>query len=639
MSQIEKFNSQNMTKNPLVALVAALAVVGCGGGDSGTGGVTPPSPPPTVAKTALKIGSFEYAQTHILPEGGIAWTLPSETGALTLVGNRDTLALVTLTTTDATNPVIQASANGAVLGTVPLNPPSALPPTEAGGAAYKTGLYSAQMPAAWFVKGLSLTVSADNYLASTASNPLIGAPSKLDVNIVPFYLFGATDANSQLLSAVQSPSAAIQKDIYDKWPVSALTVKPFNGGRVSLPSLVVGVRADKNGVTQPAYRLSNTDQQLDGFAAMSGALNLLGLMRAANGESATSNLYYGPMITLNAAGKQVGTGGGLGGGDSGVGDTSYGGIFIHEMGHAFGLPHANDGYLAGKYPYVGGSDKGSAWGYNQNAKIFLNLIVDKSAANFANCATTHQTDPSGLCYKQDPMQSGAEDKTAGFTYGTFSDFNIGKIQQWFEGKTTLDAAGKHVQSGGVIFPDTGFSSGYARWDGVDKAMVEYLPALSQNGLYGINDNLPTTKNVPVYAIMIAYSQAGTPGASIIYPPVKYTGNLIKTFDPSNTQDLADFTIDTGKYAWYCKGYGCDYSIRVTYADGSIIYRVLKGGFRSWFSPTAALPATATDPLNSGSFKTWAINVPGNQPIAKIEMLDTPLVWKGLPTTPTVLQSY
>lgn len=620
-------------------LATLISLGACEGGNGSGSTASAPSAATTKAPTAaLKVTSFEYAQTHILPEAGLSWTLPNDTGTLKLVGKRDTLALITLGVSDAVNPVITATANGVSLGKIALGAPSALPPTEAGGAPYKTGLYSAVLPAAWLVKGLSLTVSADNYLASTARAPVIGAPSVMELNVVPFYLFGANDANSQALANVQAPTAAAQNDIYDKWPVSDLKIKPFNGGRIDLPTLVVSPRTDKAGAAQPAYLLSNMDQQREGYAAMSAALNLLKRMREANGEGATNNLYYGPMLTLNAAGKQASLGGGLGGGGGGVGTADYTGIFIHEMGHAFGLPHANDGYVAGKYPYVNGSIKGSVWGYNQRAKIFLNLLVDKTAANFANCATNHQLDAAGLCYKQDPMQGGAEDRTAGFTFGTFSDFNTGKMQQWFEGRTTVDAAGKRSVSGGVIFPDTSFPSGYARWDSIDNSFVEFVPALAQSGLYGINDNLPVTRNVPVYTIMLAYSRAGTAGASMIYAPVKYTGNLIRTFDPTNAQDLADIAVDKGKYANYCKVSGCDYTLRVTYSDGSVLHRVLKDAFRSWLTPTAAEPAAATDPLSPSSFTTWAINVPGDKIIAKVELLDTPTVWLGMPATPRVLLS-
>jgi hypothetical protein len=626
-----------------VGLLLAVSACGGGGGGGTSASATAPSPPPPpiiVAPppptTALKVTSFEFAQTHVLPEAGLSWTLPNATGSLKLVGKREALALITLGVSDAVNPVVTATANGSALGKVALSAPSALPPTEASGAPYKPNLYSATLPSSWLVKGLTLTVSADNYLASTASTPTIGAPSTLDLNIVPFYLFGANDTNSQPLASVQTPSTAMTNDIYDKWPVSELRIKPFAGGRIDMSELVIAPRGDSKGVRQPAYLVANMDQQRDGYAAMSATLNLMKKMREANGEAATNNLYYGPLVVLNAAGKQAALGGGLGGGGGGVGDFSSPGIFIHEMGHAFGLPHAKDGFIAGKYPYTDGSTKGSAWGYNQLAKVFLNLIVDKSASNFAQCATNHQTTATGQCYKQDPMQGGAEDRTGGFTFGTFSDFNIGKIQEWFEGVTTVNAAGVRSLTGGVVFPDSQFASGYARWDSLERAFFEYKPSLSGGGVYGINDDLPIARGVPVYTIMVAYSQAKSPGASMIYKPVRYTGNLIKTFDPTNVQDITDFTIDTGKYYNYCKSEGCDYSLRVTYTDGSIVTRVLKGGFRSWFTPTAPVPASASDPLDNDSFRTWAINVPGDKVISKVEMLDTPTVWRGLPASPAVL---
>jgi hypothetical protein len=629
----------NMKRHNVVAVLLAAALSACDGGDSGGSTPAPVSASAPVAPiVALKLASVEFAQTHILPEAGLTWTLSNDTSSLKLVGKRDTLVLVTLGVTDAANPVINATANGTPLGKVALSLPSALPPTEAGGAPNKAGVYSAVLPAAWLVKGLSLTISADNYLASTTSAPAIGAASVLELNIIPFYLFGANDENSETLASIQAPSVAVQNDLYDKWPVSELKIKPFNGGRIDMPSIVVAPRPNSNNVRQPAYLLSNMDEQQDGYAAMDSVLTLTKLMRQANGEAATNTLYYGPMLVLNAAGKQKSLGGGLGSNGGGVGDTAYSGIFLHEMGHAFGLPHANDGYVAGKYPYVGGSTKGSVWGYNQIAKLFLNLLVDKTAETFASCTQTNQINAAGQCYKQDPMQSGHQDRTSGSRFGTFSDFNISKIQQWFEGKTTTDTLGKRTYSGGVIFPDMRFASGYARWDSIDGHFFEYTPALYQGGIYGINDDLPIAKAVPVYTIMLAYSQARSAGASLIYAPIKYTGNLIKTFDPTNSQDLADFSVDTGKFPNYCKAAGCDYSVRVTYSDGSMVYRVLKDGFRSWLTPTAPVPASASDPLSTSSLRRWAINVPADKNILKIELLDTPTVWRGLPASPTVLLS-
>ena len=80
-----------------------------------------------------------------------------------------------------------------------------------------------------------------------------------------------------------------------------------------------------------------------------------------------------PLLLVDSAGASYFLGGGLGsvGGAASVGDSNYRGIFIHEQGHALSLPHQGDAYQAGKYPYVGGSLAGSAWGYDPDHHEFL----------------------------------------------------------------------------------------------------------------------------------------------------------------------------------------------------------------------------------------------------------------------------
>jgi hypothetical protein len=287
---------------------------------------------------------------------------------------------------------------------------------------------------------------------------------------------------------------------------------------------------------------------------------------------------------------------------------------------------------------VGGSIKGSVKGYDLARKLFLDVLVPVGASTYASCATSHQVDASGRCYKQDPMQGGSGDQAAGDAYTMFADFSVGKIQNWFEGSTSTDSAGTHTFSGGRIFVDSKSATGYSRWDSLTKSRVPVSSTSTTNkGLYGvINQGLPIQTGVPVHAIAITYSYTNTAGATQIYPALSRTGNLITTFDPTSATDRQAITANTGTYPWYCHASGCDYTLRVTYADGSIIHRVLSGGFRSWFSPTAAVPAAASDPTDSASFASWVVNVPGAKAISKIELLDTPMVWKGMPTTPTVL---
>ncbi|MXN76920.1 peptidase M66 [Burkholderia sp. 4701] len=637
----------------LVAALTTLLLVACGGDDgaftsirsgatadgtpggpasSTTGSPTTGSPttgsPTTDSSTtgSLTLTKLEFAQTHVLPEGGLSWTLPNTTGTLQLTGNRAALALVAIGQADVQRPTLEAWRNGALLGSLALNPPSALPATESSGRPYATDRWSVTVPAAWMTPGTSFRVSSANYSASTSHKPSFGTDADLTLRILPFYLFGANDTNTKPLSSVKAPDTATQQEIFAKWPVSALNVTNHPLGRVVWSNLVIGPRSDSQNVAQPAYAMTAMNQQKDGYAVMTAVLDLIGGLRAANGESATNNQYYSPILSIDpSTGREFSLGGGRGsvGGGVGVGDENYTGVFIHEAGHAFGLKHAGDAYTAGAYPYAGGSLSGSVWGYDPHHNQFLDIRVPTTARSYASCTSSHQTDSAGRCIKQDPMQNGDGDQSPGYKFATFADFSTGNMQAWMQGQILVDAASP---------------TGYSQWDANVQARVAYTPATTSNGLYGINQNLPMRTNVPVYAIAITFSRAGTAGVSQIYPPLPYTGNLIQTFDPTSASDRAAIVPNTGTYPWYCHVSGCDYTVRVTYADGSQFIRVLQGGFRPWFSPMGAPMANTTDPTNGASFKRWTINVPGNKSIAKVELLDTPTAWSGLPVNPTVLLS-
>jgi hypothetical protein len=626
------------------ALCLGSMLVACGGGGGSGSAAVPVTPVPPVTPvtplTPLTLSKIEYAQTHVIPETGLAWTIPNDSQSLHLVGGRDALVLVSIGQADVKAPVLEGWRSGARIGSLPLNPPASLPATEAGGTPYASDRWSVTVPAAWLTAGLTFKVAADNYSASAERGAPVGLDTDMKLSILPLYLFGANDTNTQPFSAIKTPSAAQQAELLAKWPVAKLTVDTI--GRADWPSVVIPPRADSAGTARPAYVITSMDQQKDGFAAMSAVLGLLAKYREANGEGATNNQYYVPLLPIDTgSGKYHGPGGGLAfvGGGAAVGDYAYAGIAIHELGHGFGMDHAGAAFDSGNYPYVNGSLKGSAWGYDVSKNQFLNVLVPADARTYAGCATSHQLDSSNRCYKQDPMQGGSGDQAAGYIYTMFADFYAGKIQYWFEGKTTTDTGGNHVFSGGRILVDAKSATGYSRWDSIAQARVPVTPATTNKGLYGnINQGLPTQTGVAVYAIAITMSLAGTPGATQIYPPLSRTGNLVQVFDPTSTADLSAITPNTGTYPWYCHASGCDYTVRVTYSDGAKLHRVLEGGFRNWFQPTVAPAAASLDPISGSSYQAWVINVPAAKTISKIELLDTPMVWNGLPATPTVLAS-
>jgi hypothetical protein len=588
---------------------------------------------------ALAFDKLQLAQTHVLPPQGLSISAPKATETLHLVGNRAALVMLKLQQPDAQAPMLEGVVNGVSLGSIALAAPSGLPKTESSGEAYATDLHSAEIPAAWLVPGLQVRVKANNYSASALQAVKVGADNSFTVRTLPFYLFGATEANTFPLAATANPPADAVREMKAKWPVASLDASNHPGKAVFWPSVVVSPRTDRNGIKQPAYVVSNASEQKDGYAVMSATLRILSQMMAANGESSTATQYYGALMMLGSDGKYASPGGGLGGGDNGVGDHYYAGTYIHEQGHAFGLSHAGGAFDNGTYPYAGGSLAGSAWGFDLDKKEFLAPFLPSTAETFAACArsTKHQKDVAGRCIKQDPMQGGSGDQSAGYRYATFADYNTGVMQRYFEGKTTVNAAGARAYSGGKLVRDASFPGGYKRWDAIDGKWVNFTPVTTTNGQVGLLDGLPEKLDVAVHAIAISFSNAGTLGANYIHAPISFIGNLLKYIDPTDAAQRASIGPKTPN-PWYCVNSGCDFTVRVTYSDDSVSHTLLQSGFRAFNAPTGPVTDRSKDALDGDSFKTWVINVPGDKAIKQIELLDTPQAWNGIGTSPKVLVS-
>jgi Peptidase M66 len=600
------------------------------------------------------IKSLEVAQTHVIPLEGKTWAGDKLAKYnLHLVGRRDALVLVEFEPNQTlSKPMLEVSVNGQKLGEVALNTPDTLPKTEANGPAYSGTAFWAKLEKAWIKPGLELSVKSESTEASQARAVKVGAPADFTISTLPFYLFGLTE-NAVPLAQTATADQVTTDEYFAKHPFADLSIKNHAAQKVVWPYIIVGPREGR-----AAQKVEYAEQQGDGFAAMSAILDSLGAMREANGDGPINKQYYAPLLMANKAGKYVGPGGGLGGGNLGTGDYAYAGIFIHEAGHAFGMPHANDGFTAGTYPYIGGSLKGSSWGFDQNKNRFLAPFVPSTAQTFKNCATGsfpmgRQKDAQGRCVKQDLMQSGAGDQAAGDKYTMFSDFNASVVQQYLEGTTTLKD-GKHEYDGGRVFVDPSSSSGYSHWDTLDSSFVPVPTTTSNKGLYGFDNGLPVQRDVPVRTIIITSSIAGSndtngdgkidytdsltynPAITQIYEPVTHTGNLRRLIDPKDAAQRASILPDKSENPWYCKNAGCDYTLKVTFSDTSEQFVALQSGFRGWFD--AAINPKALDPIEDSSYRVWGVNISAAKNVLKLELLETPEVWKGLPANPKVVAS-
>jgi len=591
------------------------------------------------------ISKLELAQTHVLPPEGKTWQGEKLADySFHFVAERDALVLVDIVSADerVAEPVLEVFVNNEKLGELSLNSAETLAATESDGPAYSQTAYWVNLDKAWLKTGLALRVRANEGQVTDFQAVNVGAATRFTMNILPFYLFGLSETDIPL-NETAAPDQETQAEYYAKHPISDLKMLNHPAQKVEWPYIIVAPRQGR-----AAQKVTYKEEQGDGYAVMSAVLNSLHAIRNANGESSTNNQYYAPLLMAKQDASYASPGGGLGGGNVATGDHSYQGIFIHEAGHAFGMPHAASGYQNGSYPYVGGSLNGSSWAYDQNRALFLPTFLPSTAARYANCRNdrfatyARQLDSEGRCIKQDPMQSGSGDQAQEDKYTVFSDFNAAVVQRYLEGVTRLADDGSHSYSGGKVFVNDDSSMLYSRWDSLDKRFVAVERRTTDGGLYGLDAGLPETRNVPVQTIIVTASVSSLTNGVLnfeanltqIYEPLSYTGNLMRTLDPTNAADLASIVPNTSENYWYCRHSGCDYSLKVSFTDNTEQFIVLHGGFRSWFS--SDLKANVDDPRSNDSFKLWSVNVSGSKSISKIELLDTPEVYNGLPDSPRVI---
>ncbi|EFA83271.1 hypothetical protein PPL_04061 [Heterostelium album PN500] len=585
----------------------------------------------------LTINQIHFVQTHVLPPQGLNWTTPNGGNvSYHLTGQRQTMILIKFDQDVVGEeiklqiwvPTVPGSVGNETefeLATVlPLEQPDMLPPTESNGTIYANNTFSVQVLPQYIVPGMKVVAGGHGFDSTDPVFPVVGMNSVMRLPLLPFYLFGANDSSIPYNVTTMPPESKI-KAIYQTWPVSVLDVYNHPAGIVKWKTVSLGA-----GDGGQAYLVKGTNQIRSGFVLMGAVLGFLSGFQGANGDGGqTNNLIYAPLIGLNTNGFYTGPGGGLGGGSRGTGDYSYTGIFIHEMGHAWGLPHSGEAYTAGTFPYAQGSLNGSVWGFDFDHQEFLSTCIPTSSGSYKNCNSSHVV-ANGCCIRQDPMQGGSGDQSKGYPYTLFPDFDMGRQQMYMEGTTTLKADGNHSYSGGRIIyvKDT---DSYIRWDSIDN---KYVPYIVTNGSKGMDmySDLPVVRDVDVYTIFIHWNNAPTSvckECTQVYDPLKYKGNLLFRLDPTIPENLKLIKPNTGALPWFCHSSGCDFTFRVTYTDGFTLTKLLQRGVRSWFSPTGQPNAEYADPMDGNSLMLFSENVPADRVLSKVELLWTPFGAKGL----------
>jgi hypothetical protein len=526
-----------------------------------------------------KIDGVYFAQKHVMEPEYELFKLFSNLEAL--------IKVHVVSPTQSLAPDVKANLklNGKTF-TMPLSGPDKLPESIPDGPGVIQHRYENSftgfIPKEWVQPGLSIEIQAGDKTHSIDSLK-IGAPSKIVMTMFDVHYFDYTPGDYP---------EGWQIELESKWPTAEMEVRRVPN--IIFPELIIPARKMQGGTVIPATRVDSKDDYkvrtgFDFDGEQAAALDWKSALKAAGGINGRFSLYYVNIYGANAGGQAWDFGG--------VGNGTRPGILIHELGHAFLLPHwGNDE----NYPYRGEMygipapdnfkeiHAGPTWAFDLPGKAFIPPTVQENAVNLKkgkpNIVGT---------YKIDPMQGGGTgDQEEGYVFRHFSDYSMFKAQNYLE---------EHI----VIW-DEGLNS-YVSWDDQTGA---YTKTVTNNGV-----EYPIERGVDVISVMAATS-AVSPQATLVYPPIgTYSSGIIKTFDPSIEEDR------NNAKKIFCEDGGCDLSIRVT-----------QGGKVSVYMLGASL-----DPEDA-SLKTQAVNLKAsNGEVTKIEFLSTPdAEVNGLPENPVVI---
>ena len=592
--------------------------------------------------------TLELAQSHVFPAPARTW----ETAGLSrygdidlhLVGNREALTIFelgSLAESSAVSMHVTNEERGSDDVEIALSPPSQIPGTygddNAGsaldGEPYSTTAWTGTIPADLIKKGLSIKVTYPGG-ERTWSNFTVGAPTDFGIVSLPFYFFGADPETTTHHDVTLTPELAgkmpesVEEEFKQRLPIASLSSQLHPARFFKSPYAVVAPRQGGS-----AYRIYQKEEAKDGFAVIGSTMNLIGALREMDAAVPFAVQYYGAIILEDAAGRYAGPGGGLGGGHKGAGDYSFGGIFFHEQGHAFGLPHANDAYKRGEYPYPNGGLGGSGWGYDSNVGKFLDPFYKD--CNESDEQPREDQKPN-RCYKQDPMQGGHGNRDDGTYYGLFSDFQNARIQRYFEGTDATD--GRAFKS-----PD----GGYSRWNPATESFVDVqlrsteVPRVFDKDLTAV---IFTISCAELKCDALGALDTSSLEATQVYPPMQYKGDSREFVDVDNLYMLDRYHHvkawkDNRDEQTYCRGSGCDFVAQFTFSNGEVSRVIVPAGFRTWHKPTEPVEASRVDPVNHRSFTTVGVTARGQHP-TRIDLMYAPFAWEGIHArVPQVLSSW
>lgn len=464
--------------------------------------------------------------------------------------------------------------------------------------------FTVTLPKSWIQQGLSLSITVGDEVRDFSTEELkIGPLTELNLVLV----------NMDVLDYNTDPHQTpiinnFLQEVASAFPASVVRFGVF-------PEPLVFPEIIANNDTEQLARLkSKYDKEPNGITS-DGSINSITSLFLSNLHRSTgdylSTFYFGN--TLNLAP------GGWGGGKSFV-SFDYDDVFVHELGHAFSLPHwgesaydiENPNEYEYLYPYGGANDdgggRGESWNFIQDIYEFIDPICQYDERGVAGLETSDAMQRNNHCLEQRSVGQGPWDG--------FGDFSALAMHRYLVGD-------ENVKTGSVAYKDEMKDFQFRMNQGFPAMTLE-----NEQRIYTRDESQPQDVfifeefvklpgeeklNQDVYLIYGTAHETQTQ-ANIVYRPIRFNGTLPPVIDMTDPE-----TFNAMKAEKYRDLYTRDITLKLYYEDGSILH--VTNPFHSY----QRSPYTWGYHIWRDDICNFSLVVPGDKQLMKVELYKRPFV--------------
>ncbi len=513
------------------------------------------------------------------------------------IGERPALLQVAVLGNGAAPDVqVEGRSNGASLGTLCLNGPSTLSSSIDLTTPNFSDYFSVTIPKSWIQIGLELIITAgDDIQVLDQSDLNIQLPTELNLVVV----------DMDLMDYNHLPHRTPMFDNFLQEVASALPVSVVRLGefpeKVRIP--VVAANSWQGVPAAVQFDSEVLDSGLDRGNINAAAHAVLGRMQQAAGDFANT-IYFGNTLNLDPGGWGI---------DGNFVGFEFTDVFIHELGHALSLPHwewewqvANPEPGENNYPYAGetgsAGGRGEAWNFIQDTYEFVSPYCEDSSGN--------QGIERSDCMQREHPCIEMRSNGAG-PWDGFGDFSAIAINNFLIGSEVQ--AGQVDYRGGQVDYQLRENTGYPKVT-LNNGQRQYSRDASQPQNTFVEDffSLPGEEQLEQDVYMISGSiQVNDPTMNIIYDPIKYTGTLLTTLDPTDPNTFSVLQNLELEDAPQLYDQERDITLRLTYANGDVNHVLVPFHNSERFDPN--------NPPGPFGVDYFSVVVPGDQPLCNVEL--------------------